>query len=624
MWRSVGTARITPPVHAGNHSLVNGVQRFTRGHSPHLGEGVMGMKITSGRGRAAAAVIASMALLGTGAALTAVPAQSAEPAGDCAAPYPADELVDGAAVTGLTVVEGTAPIGFTGTYLGTITGGIAPGLDMLMFEMDFADPKYDEVGIWQGMSGSPVYAEDGRLIGAVAYGLAWGPSMVAGVTPYEDMDDFMGATAPARVRIGDRAARAIAAETDVSREQASEGFRQLPMPTAYSGISPARLRQMKKHGPDYLHTRGATTAGAADSTADVGPEALVAGGNLGAAISYGDVTAGGVGTVTSVCNGDLIGFGHPMNFDGQTTLGLMPADAVYVQGDPVGPGFKVANMGLAAGIIDQDRLTGISGRIGAAEVPDPTDVTSTLQYGSRSRTGESHSMVELYNADVTFSHLLANHDVVLSAIQGGSEEASYRLTGTDADGQPFDITFSDRYTSDFDIAFEGIWDVSDAVWALSQMRGVTLDDVATTATVTDETRTWRIRSLQQRRGGEWTTIGRRQPAIARAGQVLKLRVALADGERSRTVRLSVRVPRRAERHGFLEVQGGASLWNSSFFRAKTPADLEAAAASLVRNDQVHAALNFFQRRRNVVVDSVSRPQDLVVRGGKWAEVRVRR
>ena len=61
-------------------------------------------------------------------------------------------------------------------------------------------------------------------------------------------------------------------------------------------------------------------------------------------ISYGDITAGGVGTVTSVCDDRLVGFGHPMTFGGKTTLGLMPAEAVYVQADPVGPGFKVANM----------------------------------------------------------------------------------------------------------------------------------------------------------------------------------------------------------------------------------------------------------------------------------------
>jgi hypothetical protein len=41
------------------------------------------------------------------------------------------------------------------------------------------------------MSGSPVYAADGRLIGAVAYGLA-GASTIAGITPAADMYTQVG------------------------------------------------------------------------------------------------------------------------------------------------------------------------------------------------------------------------------------------------------------------------------------------------------------------------------------------------------------------------------------------------------------------------------------------------
>lgn len=578
------------------------------------------MKIKSARGRGAAAAIASMALVGAGAAVTTAPAQSAAPGGDCTAAHPVAELVDGAAVTGLTVSEGTTPEGFTGEILGVIESGIAPGLDMVMAEL--TSPEIDRVGIWQGMSGSPVYAEDGRLIGAVAYGLAWGPSQVAGITPFEDMDDYLDATAPAKVRVDRTTARAIARETTVTRTQASQGFRQLPMPTAFSGISQQRLRQMKKKGPDYLHTRGATATGAASSETAAGPESLVAGGNLGAAISYGDITAGGVGTVTSVCNGELIGFGHPMTFQGRTSLGLMPADAIYVQADPVGPGFKVANMGLPAGTIDQDRLTGISGDLGV--VPDETDVSSTVSYGDRNRTGESHSLVPLYNADVTFSQILANHDRVVDAIKAGSEEASFAITGTDADGQPFDIEFGDRYTSNFDISFESIWDVADVVWVLSQMRGVTVEDIQATADVTDDTSRLKVTTLEQRRHGSWVRVNRRSPAVAKAGKALNLRVTLAGGGDTETLPLKVKVPRNSKRHGFLEVRGGASLWDNSVYRAKTPEALAAAVANRVRNDQVQATLSFFKRGKDVRRTAVSDVQDRVVRGGTWAEVRVRR
>lgn len=578
------------------------------------------MKINTVRSRAAAAFVTGLALLGSGAAVTTVPAQSAAPIDDCAAPFPVAELNDGDAVTGLTVSEGTTPEGFTGEVLGVIDDGIAPGLDMVMARLD--SPEINRVGIWQGMSGSPVYAGDGRLIGAVAYGLSWGPSPVAGITPFEDMDDYLNASAPAKVQVNDRHAREIAADSEVTRAQAQEGFRQLPMPMAYSGLSRTRLQQAKEQGPEHLTLRGAVAMGAASSAAAADAESLEAGGNLGAAISYGDITAGGVGTVTSVCQGRLVGFGHPMAFTGRTTFGMMPAEAVYVQEDPLGPGFKVANMGVPAGTIDQDRLTGISGDFGV--LPPEANVSSTVSYETRSRTGVSHSLVQEYLANVTFMQHLANQDRVIDAIQPGSETAAFSVTGTDSGGRPFDIAFDDRYTSEWDIAFMSIFEIADVVWMLSRMEGVTVDDVTAEAAVTDATAMWRIRKLEQRRGGEWIKLGRRQPALTRAGGVLRLRTTLVEADRVRILRFQLDVPKDARRSGFLQVEGGMSMWDSAIYRADTPAQLEAAVANRVRNDEVQASVRFSRRGDNADISEVSQPQDLVVEGGKWAEVMVRR
>ncbi len=584
------------------------------------------MNTTSRRGRTTAAFVASLTLLGGAASLTTSPALSAPVAGDCTAAYPMadfDALVD-APVTTLTVVRGTEPVEFTGTVLGRINDGIAPGLDMIMadFETVGGDSQIDEAGIWQGMSGSPVYAEDGRLIGAVAYGLAWGPSQVAGITPFEDMDDYLGTAAPAgTVQVDGEAARTIAAATDVTRSQAGQGFSQLRMPLGFSGLTQQRLNQMKKKGPDYLHARGARATGAASSAAAAAPEDLVAGGNLGAAISYGDITAGGVGTVTSVCDDRLVGFGHPMTYGGRTTLGMMPAESVYIQEDPVGPGFKVANMGLPAGTIDQDRLTGISGALGV--LPPETDVSSTVTYGDRSRTGESASLVPDYNADITFSQILANHDRVVDAVQPGSEAATFAVTGTDADGVPFDVSFGERYTSGYDIAFEGVWEVAGIVYCLSTMEDVTIESITATADVSDELSTYRIRALEQKRGGSWEKITRREPVVAKAGGVVTLRATLESADGTAVVPLVLDVPKQARRNGYLSVVGGTSADSEAVYRAGTPAEMEDAVAGMVRNDQV-AAYTYFRGEDSHAADAVSEAQDLVVRGRKSAEIVVRR
>ena len=213
----------------------------------------MNISTSSARGRLVAGLLATSTLAISGLAALGSPAQSADPTGDCATAYPVSDLTKSQAVTGKTVSSGVAPDAFSGEVLGVLDSGIAPGLDMVMARL--TSPEIDRVGgIWQGMSGSPVYAEDGRLIGAVAYGLAVGPSPVAGITPFAEMDDYLGRSAPrpaAKVRVSDSQARAISRESDVSRAQASQGFSQLPVPMGVTGISQARLDQAR----DYARER---------------------------------------------------------------------------------------------------------------------------------------------------------------------------------------------------------------------------------------------------------------------------------------------------------------------------------------------------------------------------------
>ena len=125
---------------------------------------------------------------------------------------------------------------------------------MIMAELH--STQIDKTGIWQGMSGSPVYSEDGRLIGAVSYGLAFGPSEVAGITPAADMQALLdggvekqatidAAKQASRVEVTSKQATAIAQTSDVSTAQADNGFARLRMPLLVSG-NRARLNHAAK------------------------------------------------------------------------------------------------------------------------------------------------------------------------------------------------------------------------------------------------------------------------------------------------------------------------------------------------------------------------------------------
>ena len=80
---------------------------------------------------------------------------------------PPAELVPGQTGYGLTVFAGTEPDTFGVTVLGVRHAARAGG-DIIMVELSGHDLERSAVA--QGMSGSPVYLDDGRLVGAVAFG----------------------------------------------------------------------------------------------------------------------------------------------------------------------------------------------------------------------------------------------------------------------------------------------------------------------------------------------------------------------------------------------------------------------------------------------------------------------
>ena len=573
------------------------------------------------RGHALVALTASIGLVAGVPALSGGAAQSAEPAPDCAPAFPIADLVAGDPVEGLTVSKGTTPEAFTGEVVGVLKNGIAPGLDMVV--MDLESAEIDRVGgIWSGMSGSPVYADDGRLIGAVAYGLAYGASPIAGITPFEDMDDYLDAAAPGdRIRVGKGLAAAIARRGDVTVPQAAQGLTQLPMATGVSGLSAKRLAQSNNTDREYLGQRETYVLGRATGGASPDPSTVVAGGNIAAALSYGDVTAAGVGTATSVCEGRVVGFGHPMTFGGSTTLSLHPADALYVQKESLGAPFKVANIGDPAGTITDDHLTGITGGFGA--LPVTTTITSTVTKDDRTRQGSTYVNIPAAGAEMTFNEHLANHDRVVDGIVAGSSDLGYTITGTDADGSPFEIGFSDRFQSNYDITFDSAFDAADLVYGLTLIQGVVVDDVTMTSEVTEDKSAYSITAVQQRRRGDWIKVGRRAPAVIKAGRTLQLRAVLSGPNGTSYTRYQFAVPKRFhDQRGSVTLTGGNWLYSDAAFQP-TVDKIAAAVAAQVRNDATQAEFSISSGRAQHLKRLVGASTDKVVNGQHRVKVLVR-
>lgn len=536
-------------------------------------------------------------------------AAQAAPAQDCKAPFPVADVAVGDEVTGLTVTHGTTPEGFTGEVLGVLKNGINAGRDMIMMKLD--SPAIDDAGgIWQGMSGSPVYAEDGRLIGAVAYGLANGPSAIAGITPFEYMQGYLGPAAPARhVTVGAKAAKRIAATGEATARQAARGFTALPTVQVISGVDPDRLTG--RTNKTYL--RDVRLAGGAASAADAASiDTVEAGGNLAAAASVGDVTGASIGTVTSVCDGKVVGFGHPMNFAGKITYGLAAADALYIQEDSLGQPFKVANVGEVGGTIDQDRLTGISGTLGAA--PPSTTFTSNVTFGASQRSGVTSVYDPMSLATVSYYGNMQNHITVMDQFGPGSETQTWRIEGTDETGAPFTIDYDDLFWSKWDLSDDGGYPLGDTLWAITQSEGAKVASVTNTVVASTDVSRFKVKKIEQRAEGAWMKLNDGK-AVVEGGSTLKIRVTLKSATETKTVMLSQAIPKKwSGNKGWVQVVGGGSNQPNTY-SADSVAEVIDALEGDAPNDTVQLAGSIGKRKNGFAPDAVSTPIGTFITGG---------
>lgn len=545
----------------------------------------------------AAAAVCGLTLSG----LAATTAHSAVDI-DCPRATGGRGLVEGEPVNGLTVSHGTKPDKFTGEYVGSIESGIAPGVDMLIVQLSGsritkANGEVD-AGIWSGMSGSPVYDARGRLIGAVAYGLSWAPSDMAGVTPARAMYDLrVEIETPPKVTVPTRLAKELVAEGDATRAQVESGFKRLRMPINVSGVSTSRLHKLAKRAD--INPRRFVGGGSGSSTAEK-KHRMKPGGNVGASLSYGDVTQAGIGTVTAICDGQVLAFGHPMMFSGDSNLSMHGAKALFVQRDPTFGSFKVANLGAPVGGIVQDRLAAILGFVN--QQPETTAITSLTRSAGRKRTGATYSSV---STDLPFTaaiHVLVNADRVFDQVGPGTSRLKWSVAIQRANGKTLFYHRADRLASPYDVTMEAAFDVLDDLYRLQENRfeEIEITGIHTQLGVSPDFKALVVKRAEYRAGGRWLGLDRRTPLVRRAGTTVLLRVRLEPYRGSelagRWVRTSFHIPDSADdRRGTLTIRGGQSIWSFGSGGASNLKELVQVMEAAPRNDHVVSTLSLAGR-----------------------------
>nr|WP_300144615.1 SpoIVB peptidase S55 domain-containing protein [Propionicimonas sp.] len=476
------------------------------------------------------AVLAAITL-GVGFTTASTPAHAAD-AGFCpdgSQPYvPVSEVEafsPGTGVTGLSVTSGTTPDGFTGSYIGHVANWFGKGKDLPLFRL--SSPVIDgtsgtkAAGIWAGMSGSPVYAQDGRLIGAVSYALNADNLPIAGVTPAEYMKSI-GTTALGAARTGrltGSAVRVSSAGTKVAGTNlVGSSISQIrtvdvagsagPGQNAFVNRTLARTPRTAK-AASFVRSNSFLPA-AAQSAQVTAP--LVAGGSVAALYGSDDLVTGAIGTVTAVCGDTVWAFGHPMAYAGSTTLLLANASTAMIVPDStgvVGSYKQVSAFGAPVGMVTQDRAVGIRGTIGAVHA-FPVDVA--VQNASGTEVAAYHG--ELANQELTGSavaYLIGEAAIEqLDQVGSGTAEVTWTIDYRRADGTEESLTNS-QVVSDRLYFPDAIGtDAGNDAWAITdnEFEDVAITGVSATLTlVSADAISYKAAKVQLRgKTGQWKAL----------------------------------------------------------------------------------------------------------------------
>jgi hypothetical protein len=309
-----------------------------------------------------------------------------------------DEIRPGMRGKGTTVMVGTKLEQFGAEVLGVMRD-VSPGRDMILCRLTGCNLEH--AGIVQGMSGSPIYI-DGKLLGAVAFAWDFAKDPIAGVTPFQQMVEFvrssdrriaaeskdvgkqaatwgvLGGTSPVIAGLGTEADGASDVGPVFEAAGPLAGMRQIATPVAASGFTSRALAFLEER---FRPIGLAPMAGGAASKTTIqqeGDKPLVPGAPLSIAMVTGAFDLSAIGTVTHVEGDRVYGLGHPMFSLGACEFPMMTGyiHTVYPRASV---SMKMGSPLKVVGVLDTDVSTGVAGRVGPK--PDMLPLTVRVKTG---------------------------------------------------------------------------------------------------------------------------------------------------------------------------------------------------------------------------------------------------
>jgi hypothetical protein len=320
-------------------------------------------------------------------------------------------------------------------------------------------------------------------------------------------------------------------------------------------------------------------------------------------LSYGDISAAGIGTTTYVCDDQALAFGHPLRFAGRSSYGANDANAITIFSDPVYGSFKMANITDLFGTTDQDRLAGIRAALG--DEPNLISVTSRIESLDTGNVENNASQVAMddFVPDVGFLQMINGIDLAADhGADDGTTRTRWTISGRRQNGNPWSFTNQNRYSSQFDISFDTAAALGDQLFAIlaNPYEDVSFTSVDFRAWVEDGARSYQLESFKvSKNGGPYRSV---DFLTAHPGDELRVRAKLREYpfDDLITVNLPViDVPNNAIGEAALLVTGGGEQGPDQCAFDPGPSCTGgfmgqiAALDSLPRNDTVIASLVVF-------------------------------
>jgi len=275
-----------------------------------------------------------------------------------------------------TVFQGTEPESFRVQVTGVVRNTLGPGKSMIICEL--TDPRVQSMGATAGMSGSPLYI-DGKFVGALSYQIqSFETVRYAGFTPAADLAEVSEKVGPAPI------SPTVATPPIENQKSRFENYSPFTPVFTFGGLSPAVAELLAPHFSAVglsVSTLGGNTPAAQPETQNSKLEtergvdaALRPGSSISVALATGDITLAGTGTVSTVDGDRVTAFGHPLLTLGEAALPMCRAEVVTILPSSL-KSMKLVNTGPVIGTIRQDRLSAVSGTLGAGPAMIPVDIT---------------------------------------------------------------------------------------------------------------------------------------------------------------------------------------------------------------------------------------------------------